>query len=212
PVPRQPRRQGLRVPAEPERHDPARPAAAGAGADPRGIAHPLEGGAGLGVLLRRLRRPAEERFDDGHHRGARRPHLVRLRRRERLHLFRPRLLPRVAAGERLVLRSVHQGAGAGERMGEEGQDAGVRALAAAGLQPATDLGAAEALVGAAAALKAWLAAALLAQAACAFAQSFPAKPVRVVVAFSPGGVTDIIARTMGARLADLWSQAVVVEN
>ena len=67
-------------------------------------------------------------------------------------------------------------------------------------------------MGAAAALKAWLAAALLAQAACAVAQSFPAKPVRVVVAFSPGGVTDIIARTLGAKLADLWGQAVVVEN
>jgi len=63
-----------------------------------------------------------------------------------------------------------------------------------------------------AALKAWLAAALLAQAACAFAQSFPAKPVRVVVAFSPGGVTDIIARTIGGKLAELWGQPVVIEN
>ncbi|HUQ25183.1 MAG TPA: tripartite tricarboxylate transporter substrate binding protein [Burkholderiales bacterium] len=67
-------------------------------------------------------------------------------------------------------------------------------------------------MGAAAALRAWLAAALLAHVAGAFAQSFPAKPVRVVVAFSPGGVTDIIARTLGARLADLWGQSVVVEN
>jgi tripartite-type tricarboxylate transporter receptor subunit TctC len=67
-------------------------------------------------------------------------------------------------------------------------------------------------VGAAAALKAWLAAALLAQAAGALAQSFPLKPVRVIVAFSPGGVTDIVARAMSAKLADLWGQAVVVEN
>jgi tripartite-type tricarboxylate transporter receptor subunit TctC len=67
-------------------------------------------------------------------------------------------------------------------------------------------------VGAGAALKAWLAAALLAQAACALAQSFPAKPVRVVVAFSPGGVTDIIARTIGGKLAELWGQPVVIEN
>jgi len=61
-------------------------------------------------------------------------------------------------------------------------------------------------------LKAWLAAALLAQAACALAQSFPTKPVRVVVAFSPGGVTDIIARTIGGKLAELWGQPVVIEN
>jgi len=67
-------------------------------------------------------------------------------------------------------------------------------------------------VGAAAALRAWLAAALLAQPAFALAQPFPTKPVRVVVAFSPGGVTDIIARAMGAKLGDLWGQAVVVEN
>jgi tripartite-type tricarboxylate transporter receptor subunit TctC len=61
-------------------------------------------------------------------------------------------------------------------------------------------------------MRAWLLAALLAHAAGAAAQAWPAKQVRVVVAFSPGGVTDIIARTLGARLADLWGQAVVVEN
>jgi tripartite-type tricarboxylate transporter receptor subunit TctC len=67
-------------------------------------------------------------------------------------------------------------------------------------------------VGAAAALKAGLAAALLALAAGAFAQAFPAKPVRMMVAFSPGGVTDIIARTIGGKLAELWGQPVVIEN
>lgn len=46
----------------------------------------------------------------------------------------------------------------------------------------------------------------------ATAQDWPQKPVRVVVAFSPGGVTDIIARTLGAKLSELWGQSVVVEN
>ena len=67
------------------------------------------------------------------------------------------------------------------------------------------------MVGAAATLRIGLAAALLALAGSALAQ-FPAKPMRVIVAFSPGGVTDIIARTVAGKLAELWSQPVVVEN
>lgn len=44
------------------------------------------------------------------------------------------------------------------------------------------------------------------------AQTFPAKPVRIIVAFPPGGGTDIVARIVGARLTDQWNQQVIIEN
>ena len=45
-----------------------------------------------------------------------------------------------------------------------------------------------------------------------FAQSFPAKPVRILVGFAPGGSTDVTARILALELGKLWNQQVVVDN
>ncbi|MEO7728868.1 MAG: tripartite tricarboxylate transporter substrate binding protein [Burkholderiales bacterium] len=45
-----------------------------------------------------------------------------------------------------------------------------------------------------------------------YAQSFPSKPVRIIVAFPPGGGTDIVARTISPKLSDALGQQVVVDN
>jgi tripartite-type tricarboxylate transporter receptor subunit TctC len=46
----------------------------------------------------------------------------------------------------------------------------------------------------------------------AHAQSYTTRPVRIVVAFSPGGSTDLLARAVGQKLGERWGQPVVVEN
>ena len=54
--------------------------------------------------------------------------------------------------------------------------------------------------------------ALLLSCSVALAQSFPAKPVKIVVPYPPGGGNDIMARFIQPKLADEWRQPVVVEN
>src|SRR5437868_2586157 len=49
-------------------------------------------------------------------------------------------------------------------------------------------------------------------AAAAYAQPYPAKPIRLIVPYAAGGTSDILARQIGPKLTDAWGQAVVVEN
>jgi tripartite-type tricarboxylate transporter receptor subunit TctC len=44
------------------------------------------------------------------------------------------------------------------------------------------------------------------------AQQFPVKPVRIIVAFPPGGGTDIVARLVGQKLSEAWGQQAIVDN
>ena len=59
-----------------------------------------------------------------------------------------------------------------------------------------------------------LALALLLLAACsaAVAQSYPTKPVRLIVTYPPGGSSDLMSRVYGAKLAEIWGQQVIIES
>jgi len=46
----------------------------------------------------------------------------------------------------------------------------------------------------------------------AFAQTYPDKVVKIVVAFTPGGPTDVVARMVAQKLTAKWGQQVIVEN
>ena len=43
-------------------------------------------------------------------------------------------------------------------------------------------------------------------------QKFPTKPIRVVIAFTPGSATDITSRLIAQKISDAWGQAIVIEN
>ena len=59
---------------------------------------------------------------------------------------------------------------------------------------------------------AMLAAIMLASAATPFAQEYPARPIRIIVPFTPGGATDILARLLSQRFYEAFGQVATVEN
>jgi len=44
------------------------------------------------------------------------------------------------------------------------------------------------------------------------AQSYPSKPIRLIIPFTPGGSTDILGRVVGQSLTEAWGQQVLIEN
>src|SRR5688500_14849898 len=57
-----------------------------------------------------------------------------------------------------------------------------------------------------------LAIALALFAAAAPAQTYPAKPIRIIVPFPPAGAADLLTRTIGQKLSEAWGQQIIVDN
>ena len=47
---------------------------------------------------------------------------------------------------------------------------------------------------------------------CAQSAGYPERPIRIVVAYTPAGATDILARTIGQKLTEAWGQPVIIDN
>jgi len=54
--------------------------------------------------------------------------------------------------------------------------------------------------------------AVAASPALAAVQEYPARPIRFIVGFAPGGVADLLARSLGQKLTEAWGQQVIVDN
>jgi len=61
----------------------------------------------------------------------------------------------------------------------------------------------------------WIVSALLLAAtgpATGWAQEYPSRPIRFIVGFVPGGVADLMARSLGQKLSEAWGQQVITDN
>lgn len=54
--------------------------------------------------------------------------------------------------------------------------------------------------------------ALMSVGAMAFAQDYPARPIRLIIGFAPGGSTDLVARVVAQKMSESWGQQVIVDN
>jgi tripartite-type tricarboxylate transporter receptor subunit TctC len=63
-------------------------------------------------------------------------------------------------------------------------------------------------------MRQWLLSAAVAAvvSASAAAQEYPARPIRIIVAYTPAGATDILARAIGQKMSESWGQPVIVDN